>query len=221
MIRRRRPLLRAAVVGGGAYAAGRHMQRKSQEAQYAEDEQNQRLADLEAQQQQGQYQQPPPHPPWRVTPKPSPTGNKLTARGTRLGPPCEPTERICPMTVPSKIDVDAATRETLAGLALSDPELLLAGLEARAEWQETSGLDGRTYSLVKIAALIALDAPPSSYLWQVANALGSGCTPEDLLGVLKAVAPQVGGPRVVAAAPELMVALGLSLPAGVDGDDGE
>jgi hypothetical protein len=36
------------------------MARKSQEEQYAEDEQNQRLADLEAQQQQGQYQQPPP-----------------------------------------------------------------------------------------------------------------------------------------------------------------
>ena len=55
---RRRPLMRAAVVGGGAYAAGRHMQRKSEERAYAEDEQNQRLADLEAQQQQGQYQQP-------------------------------------------------------------------------------------------------------------------------------------------------------------------
>jgi hypothetical protein len=36
------------------------MARKSQEAAYAEDEQNQRLADLEAQQQQGQYGQPPP-----------------------------------------------------------------------------------------------------------------------------------------------------------------
>ena len=60
---RRRPLMRAAVVGGGAYAAGRHMQRKSAEAQYAEDEQNQRLSDLEQQQyqqQQPQYQQPPP-----------------------------------------------------------------------------------------------------------------------------------------------------------------
>ena len=124
------------------------------------------------------------------------------------------------MTMPSKVDVGDATRETLAGFALSDPELLLEGLELRADWQERSGLDARTFSLVKIAALIALDAPPSSYLWQVANALGSGCTPEDLLGVLKAVAPQVGGPRVVAAAPELMIALGLSLPAGVDGDDG-
>ena len=122
------------------------------------------------------------------------------------------------MTTPSKVDVDDATRETLAALALSDPELLLAGLEARAEWQERSGLDARTYSLVKIASLIALDAPPSSYLWQVANAVGAGCTPAELLGVLTAVAPQVGGPRTVAAAPELMIALGLSLPQGVDGE---
>jgi hypothetical protein len=34
--------------------------------------------------------------------------------------------------------------------------------------------------------------------------------------VLHAIAPQVGGPRIVAAAPELMVALGLALP---DEDD--
>ena len=32
------------------------------------------------------------------------------------------------------------------------------------------------------------------------------------MGVLIAVAPQVGGPKTVAAAPELMAALGLSLP---------
>jgi len=84
-----------------------------------------------------------------------------------------------------------------------------------AQLAETS-LDSRTFALVKIAALIALDAPPASYAWQVANALGDGATPEDILAVLRAVAPQVGGPRVVAAAPEIMVALGLSLPDGVE-----
>ena len=125
------------------------------------------------------------------------------------------------MTTPTKIEVDAATEEKLAKLAMSDPEMLLAGLEARADWQATSGLDGRTYSLTKIAALIALDAPPASYLWQVANAVAAGCTAQDILGTLIAVAPQVGGPRTVAAAPEIMVALGLTLPAGVDGDDAE
>ena len=122
------------------------------------------------------------------------------------------------MSTPTRIEVDAATEEKLARLAMSDPELLLAGLEARAGWQATSGLDSRTYSLVKVAALIALDAPPASYLWQVANAVAAGCTAQDILGTLIAVAPQVGGPRTVAAAPEIMVALGLTLPANVDGD---
>ena len=78
--------------------------------------------------------------------------------------------------------------------------------------REGSGLDPKTFALVKIAALIAMDAPPASYAWQVANALEEGVTPEDILGVLRAVAPQVGGPRVVAAAPEIMLALGLALP---------
>jgi hypothetical protein len=39
------------------------------------------------------------------------------------------------------------------------------------------------------------------------------------MGVLWAVAPQVGLPRIVAAAPELMVALGLALPEGPPGMD--
>ncbi len=118
------------------------------------------------------------------------------------------------MGMPAKADVDVATRDALAGLALGDPEILLEGLEMRAEMQERSGLDPRSFALVKIAALIALDAPPASYLWQVANALDAGATPGEILGVLRAIAPQVGGPRIVAAAPELMVALGLSLPEG-------
>ena len=66
MFRRRRPLLRAAAVGGTAYVAGKHMERNAQERADAEAEQNQRLADLESQQgyqQQQQYQQPPAAPP--------------------------------------------------------------------------------------------------------------------------------------------------------------
>jgi membrane protease subunit (stomatin/prohibitin family) len=52
MFMRRRPLLRAAAVGGGAYMAGKHMARK-QDDQYAADaDQDQRISDLEAQQQQ-------------------------------------------------------------------------------------------------------------------------------------------------------------------------
>jgi 4-carboxymuconolactone decarboxylase len=100
------------------------------------------------------------------------------------------------MTVPTQADVDEATRQTLSGLSTGEIDLLEAGLEARAQWQRDSGLDPRTYSLVKIAALVALDAPPASYVWQIANALEAGATPGE----------------IIAAAPEIMVALGLSLP---------
>ena len=120
------------------------------------------------------------------------------------------------MSTPVNVDVDPDTREALSGLSLGDMEVLGEALELREAWQERSGLDARTFGLVKIAALVAVDAPPASYLWQVANALDAGATPAEILGVLRAVAPQVGGPRVVAAAPEIMVALGLSLPEGQD-----
>ena len=44
MFIRRRPLLRAAAVGGGAYMAGRSMGRAAQQRQYAESEQDERIA---------------------------------------------------------------------------------------------------------------------------------------------------------------------------------
>ncbi|MGH3278627.1 MAG: carboxymuconolactone decarboxylase family protein [Trebonia sp.] len=119
------------------------------------------------------------------------------------------------MNVPTKVNVDEATRQRLSGVSTGDVDLLEEGLKVRQQWQQDSGLDPRTYSLVKIAALVALDAPPASYLWQVSNALDSGATPSEIAGVLRAIAPQVGGPRCVAAAPEIMMSLGLSLPEGV------
>jgi Short C-terminal domain len=62
---RRRPLMRAAVVGGGAYMAGKaHARNQAEQAQYQAD-QDARISDLEQQQQpaQPQYQQPPPQAP--------------------------------------------------------------------------------------------------------------------------------------------------------------
>jgi hypothetical protein len=50
MFRRRRPLMRAAVVGGGAYVAGKSMGRRAEQQQQAEGEQDQRISDLEQQQ---------------------------------------------------------------------------------------------------------------------------------------------------------------------------
>jgi len=104
------------------------------------------------------------------------------------------------------------THETFSDISRGDLDVLETAIGLREAQQARTGLDARTFALVKIATLIALDAPPASYAWQISNALAEGCTPEDLLGVLRAVAPQVGGPRVIAAAPEIMLAMGLELP---------
>ena len=107
--------------------------------------------------------------------------------------------------------VGAETHETLTGISAANVDVLEEAIGLRELDRERSGLDGRTFALVKIASLIALDAPPASYAWQVGNALEEGVTPDDILGVLRAVAPQVGGPKVIAAAPEIMLALGLNI----------
>jgi 4-carboxymuconolactone decarboxylase len=105
--------------------------------------------------------------------------------------------------------VGADTHQTLSGISSGRSDLLDNAMGLREADRELSGLDPRTFALVKIASLIALDAPPASYAWQVGNALADGVTPEDILGVLRAVAPQVGGPRTVAAAAEIMATLDL------------
>ncbi len=116
------------------------------------------------------------------------------------------------MTNPVSVEVDEATRNVLTGLSAGDIDVLAEGLEYREQWRQMSGLDERSYGLVKIAALVALDAPPASYVWQVKTAMAAGASPKDILGVLMAIAPQVGGPRVMAAAPEIMLSMGLPLP---------
>jgi 4-carboxymuconolactone decarboxylase len=108
------------------------------------------------------------------------------------------------------------TQKTLAAISAGKLETLEATLGLRDEYRAATGLDERALALVKIAALIALDAPPASFAWEVGNAVDVGVTPEAILGVMRAVAPLVGAPRVVAAAPEIMLALGLSLADGED-----
>ena|SRR5437868_1836935 len=75
MFARRRPLLRAAVVGGGAYAAGRHMGRQAEQRNYAEAEQDQRIGDVE--QQQEQYAPPQQQQQYAPPPQQAPAGPSM------------------------------------------------------------------------------------------------------------------------------------------------
>ena len=86
---------------------------------------------------------------------------------------------------------------------------LLARMNADAI--EVSSLDPEKLMLVRIAALVAMDAPPMSYLLNLGAADELDIDPEDVRGVLAAVAPIVGTPRVVAATGKIARALGIAL----------
>jgi len=76
---------------------------------------------------------------------------------------------------------------------------------------EASTLDETSLMLVRIAALVAVDAPPASYLLNLEVAGQAGVDSEQVQGVLAAVAPIVGTARVASAAGHLMRALDLKL----------
>ena len=74
-----------------------------------------------------------------------------------------------------------------------------------------STLDAETLMLVRIAALVAVDAPPASYLFNLGAAGDLGVDVDQVRGVLAAVAPIVGTPHVVSALGNIMRALELDL----------
>lgn len=76
---------------------------------------------------------------------------------------------------------------------------------------ETSHLEPDALMLVRIAALVAVDAPPASYLLNLGTAGELGVDAEQVQGVLAAVAPIVGTARVVSAAGKLLRAYGLAV----------
>ncbi len=76
---------------------------------------------------------------------------------------------------------------------------------------EASSLDSETLMLVRIAALVAVDAPPISYALNLEAAGGLEIDAEQVQGVLAAVAPIVGTARVASATSKIVRALRLEL----------
>ena len=80
-----------------------------------------------------------------------------------------------------------------------------------AESLEASSLDPEELMLVRLAALVAVDAPPASYLLNLGAASELGFSLEDVQGVLAAIAPIVGTARVASATGNIVRALGFAL----------
>ena len=80
-----------------------------------------------------------------------------------------------------------------------------------AESLAASSLDVQTLALVRIAALAAVDAPPVSYLLNLEAASEVGIDPEQVRGVLAAIAPIVGTARVASATGKIVDALDVAI----------
>lgn len=113
--------------------------------------------------------------------------------GTAPGDPDPPT----PITVPG----------ALAGLAAHDPGVIAALRGMREELEARSSLDERTIELVRIGAMVALGAPDESLATHVRRLRQAGADDADVWSALTAVAPLVGVPALVRAAPVVQAVL--------------
>jgi hypothetical protein len=77
---------------------------------------------------------------------------------------------------------------------------------------EHSDLAEREQMMARIAALVAVDAPPIAYRLNMGRTRDVGITVDDVQGVLVAIAPIVGTALVVSAASNLADALGFAIP---------
>jgi Carboxymuconolactone decarboxylase family len=92
-------------------------------------------------------------------------------------------------------DSDAPVQDTLAVMTAASIE--------------NSDLSPREFMIVRLAALVAVDAPATSYALNVGAATDAGLSLDDVQDVLVAVAPLVGTSRVVSAATNIAEGLGL------------
>lgn len=113
----------------------------------------------------------------------------------------------------------SSAEDAFRRLTIGEPAFLAAIADADRGGIEITRLDCRTESLLRVATLVVLDAPPSSYRAAVDEALQAGATLDDLLAVLAAIAGQVGSARIASAAPRIALAAGYDVEAALETAD--
>jgi hypothetical protein len=94
---------------------------------------------------------------------------------------------------------------------ITDTPILDLLASMTADSIEASSLDPDSIMLVRIAALVAVDAPPASYLMNLGAASEIGIGEEQVRGVLAAIAPIVGTARIASATGNIVRALAIAI----------
>lgn len=120
--------------------------------------------------------------------------------------------RCCPrgmmaMANPNEGAGSALTRERFTDVARGSAPVLEQLAAMNLDNLGNSGLDERTYHLVR---LVASDAAPVSYLVNMGPAAEAGVTLEQAQGVMVAISPIVGSARIASAAGQILRAYGVA-----------
>ena len=104
--------------------------------------------------------------------------------------------------------------DRLRRLAINDERLAEDDLGEVAVGPD--GLDAKALALARLAALVAVGGAGPSFGDHTDAAVSAGASADEIVDVLVGVAPVVGVPRVVEAAPKLALALGHDLEVATD-----
>jgi alkylhydroperoxidase/carboxymuconolactone decarboxylase family protein YurZ len=107
-------------------------------------------------------------------------------------------------------------QETLRRLAIIHEGFVQDKARLGLDLARTSALDPKTAALLGVAAAVAIGSSAVCLEWSTSRALAAGASEDEIAGVLLAVAPVAGLARVVAAAPDVAVALGYDIEAALE-----
>ena len=105
---------------------------------------------------------------------------------------------------------------TLCKIAIADDRYVEEILSNDRTNLTASGLDAKAHALVRLGALIAIDAETPAYMWTLEAARRAGASDDELVGCLLAALPMLGVARIVSAAPKLGLAMGFDVASALE-----
>jgi 4-carboxymuconolactone decarboxylase len=105
---------------------------------------------------------------------------------------------------------------TLCKVAIADDAYVDELLSGDRVNLTASTLDAKAHALVRLGALIAIDAETPAYMWTLESARRAGASNDEIVGCLLALMPTLGVARVVSAAPKLGLALGFDVSTALE-----
>jgi len=105
---------------------------------------------------------------------------------------------------------------TLCKIAIADEKYVEEVLSNDRANLTASTLDAKAHALVRLGALIAIDAETPAYMWTLQAARRAGASDDELVGCLLAALPTVGVARIVSAAPKRGLAMGFDVASALE-----